>query len=163
MDKNKNNGAIKSEEPKHEEVLGISAIQDADGNVYVFTLWAHSSEIPRYELDISGTGDDLHDFGFAVDPHNLQKLTAWFAKAVRRVSKSEPIKSTQIQEAEGTAHIFALWADPLSRYQLDISVLADPDDGIGFVVDLYGVQKLTAWFAEAALRAGKYEADHSHS
>src|SRR4029077_16439724 len=118
---------------------------------------------PRYELDISGTGDDLNDCGFAVDPHNLQKLTAWFAEALRSVSKSELIKSTQIQDAEGTVHVFALWTDPLPRYQLDISVLAHPDDGIGFVVDLYGVQKLTAWFAEAALRASKYEADHSHS
>jgi hypothetical protein len=165
MAKNKKNDAIKSEEIEHKEVLGITAIQDAAGNAYVFELWADSSEIPRYELDISGTGDDLNDCGFAVDPYSLQKLTAWFATAVRRVSKSEAIKSIQIQDADGKAHVFELLAvsPGIPYYQFDIGVLGNPADGIGFVVDLYGVQKLTAWLAEAALRASKYETDHPHT
>jgi hypothetical protein len=165
VSKHKNNGANRSEEIEQKEALEISAIQDVDGNAYVFTLWACSSEMPGYGLHITAIGEDQNACRFAVDTYSLQKLTAWFARAVRRVSKSEAIKSTQIQDTDGKAHVFALLTDPLRipRHQLDISVLGDPDDGIGIVVDLYGVQKLTAWFAEAALRASKYEADRSHS
>jgi hypothetical protein len=148
---------------KHKEVLEITTIQDADGKAFVFTFWASASGIPRYRVYISLIDNDGVDFGFAVDPYSLQKLTAWFAAV--RVDKANTNKSIQIQDADGKAYLFTLRsrASGLPRYRLDISVLADSDDGIRVRVDLCGLEKLTAWFAKVVVRVSSYEADHPHS
>lgn len=149
---------------KDKEVLEITVIQDADGRAYDFTVWsAHYHEVPYYILAI-GAHSAFECFCCKVDPRSLQILTVWSATAVLRVSKSMAVKRTRIQD-EGDVIVFALsaHASELLCYQLDIRIQGHPALGFKFLVDLYGLQKLTAWFANAALCASKYEADHPHS
>jgi hypothetical protein len=165
MARDKKNEAL---EPNSEEVtcLASTAIQDADGDAYVFTLRAHSTKTPQYAVDIGRKDNDSCNFGFAVDPYSLHKLTARFAAAVLRISKSEAAKNIRIQHATGRDDIvFALSADSteMPRYEVDINALGPSNDGILIVIHLYGLQELTAWFARAVVRVGSYEADHPDS
>jgi hypothetical protein len=86
MTKHKKNEAIGSEKFEH---IGSTAIQDTDGKEYLLTLWAACTERPRYCLDISRQNNPQKELSFWVYPLSLQKLTAWFAKLVPRVSKHE--------------------------------------------------------------------------
>ncbi len=147
---------------KHDEVLEITTVRNAKGDIYEFTLWVDSSGTPRYTVAISSLASDDVDCGFEVDPSSLQKLTAWCAKAVVRVNKSVAVKSTVIRN-EGNVIVLELWAysSETSRYGLQISVL--PDGEFSLSIDSPGLQELTAWFAKALVRVSRYEADHPHS
>ena len=98
MTKHKKHEAIESEDLGEIKLLGTTKIQDAVGNIYGFRLWAHSTGIPRYQVQISIEDQSSSDEepsapneepSFWVDPRSLQKLTAWFAKTVLRVNKYE--------------------------------------------------------------------------
>jgi hypothetical protein len=79
-----------SEDLGEYKLLRTTTIADGNGKVYVFQLWA-SIERPHYmiQVGIAGLSGPRKGPQFGVDLRSLQKLTAWFAKAVLIVNKHE--------------------------------------------------------------------------
>jgi hypothetical protein len=73
----------------HKELLGIATTQNANGHVYVFALWAHSSGIRRYQLDIDILSNPDDKCGFPIDWSSLPRLTVWFSTAEFPINEYE--------------------------------------------------------------------------